>query len=131
MIKVLLAKLGLDVHDRGIITVAEELRDAGMEIIYIGNSFPNEIIRTAIQEDVDIIGISSLGGGHLMLGSEIIEKAKKENIKDKKAFVIGGTFTTDDSVKLKGYGFDEVFLPGATKKDIVSKFWYLSQELIL
>src|SRR4030066_42703 len=79
-IKVLLSKLGLDVHNRGLITVAKELMDAGMEIIYIGNSLPKEIIRTAIQEGVDVIGVSSLGGAHLTLGSELIEEAKKERL---------------------------------------------------
>jgi methylmalonyl-CoA mutase C-terminal domain/subunit len=64
-IKVLLSKLGLDVHNRGIITVAKELRDAGMEVIYIGNALPKEIIRVAIQEDVDVVGVSSLGGAHI------------------------------------------------------------------
>lgn len=74
--KVLLSKLGLDVHNRGAITVANILRDAGMEVIYIGNSFPKEIIKMAIQEDVDVIGVSSLGGAHLTLGGELIEEAK-------------------------------------------------------
>ncbi|NOQ17985.1 MAG: methylmalonyl-CoA mutase, partial [Dehalococcoidales bacterium] len=60
--KVLLSKLGLDVHNRGIITVARVLRNAGMEVIYIGNALPEEIIEVAIQEDVDVIGVSSLGG---------------------------------------------------------------------
>lgn len=60
-IKVLLSKLGLDVHNRGLITVAKELMDAGMEVIYIGNSLPKEILRTAIQEGVDVVGVSSLG----------------------------------------------------------------------
>ncbi len=75
-IKVLLSKLGLDVHNRGLITVAKEFRDAGMEVVYIGNSFPREIVATAIQEGVDVIGVSSLGGAHLTLGGELMEIAK-------------------------------------------------------
>ena len=75
--KVLLSKLGLDVHNRGLITVAKELSDAGMEVIYIGNSLPKEIIATAIQEDVDVVGVSSLGGAHLTLGGELMEEAKE------------------------------------------------------
>ncbi len=119
-IKVLLSKLGLDVHNRGLITVAKELRDAGVEVIYIGNSLPKEIIRTAIQEGVDVIGVSSLGGAHLTLGSELIEEAKKERLEESMAFVIGGVFSTSDAEKLQGIGFDGTFVPGATREEIVS-----------
>lgn len=119
-IKVLLSKLGLDVHNRGIITVARELRDAGMEVIYIGNSLPEEIIETAIQEDVDVVGVSSLGGAHLTLGSELVEEAKREGLKDRIVFVIGGVFSPTDAVKLQAVGFDGVFTPGATSDKIVS-----------
>lgn len=119
-IKVLLSKLGLDVHNRGIITVARELRDAGMEVIYIGNALPEEIIETAIQEDVDVIGVSSLGGAHLTLGSELVEEAKREGLKDRIVFVIGGVFSPTDAVKLQAVGFDGVFTPGATSEKIVS-----------
>ncbi|MEI7615734.1 MAG: cobalamin-dependent protein, partial [Actinomycetota bacterium] len=69
-IKVLLSKLGLDVHSRGVFIVAKILRDAGMEVIYLGNSMPEEIIKAAVQEDADIIGVSSLGGAHLTLGAD-------------------------------------------------------------
>ncbi|HVP81129.1 MAG TPA: cobalamin-dependent protein [Thermodesulfobacteriota bacterium] len=119
-IKVLLSKLGLDVHNRGIITVAKELRDAGMEVIYIGNSLPKEIIRTAIQEGVDVIGVSSLGGAHLTLGSGLIEEAKKERLEESVVFVIGGVFSPADGEKLQEIGFDGIFIPGATREDIVS-----------
>jgi methylmalonyl-CoA mutase C-terminal domain/subunit len=119
-IKVLLSKLGLDVHNRGIITVARELRDAGMEVIYLGNSLPREIIETAIQEDVDVIGVSSLGGAHLTLGSELVEEAKREGLKDRMVFVIGGVFSPTDAVRLQEIGFDGVFTPGATREEIVS-----------
>ena len=119
-IKVLLSKLGLDVHNRGVITVAKELRDAGMEVIYIGNSLPKEIIRTAIQEAVDVIGVSSLGGAHLTLGTELIEEAKKERLEESMAFVIGGVFSTSDAERLRGIGFDGTFVPGATREEIVS-----------
>lgn len=119
-IRVLLSKLGLDVHNRGIIIVARELRDAGMEVICIGNSLPEEIIETAIQEDVDVIGVSSLGGAHLTLGSELVDEAKREGLKDRIVFVIGGVFSPTDAVKLQEIGFDGVFLPGATREEIVS-----------
>jgi methylmalonyl-CoA mutase, C-terminal domain len=119
-IKVLLSKLGLDVHNRGLITVAKELMDAGMEIIYIGNSLPQEILRTAIQEDVDVVGVSSLGGAHLTLGSELIEEAKREGLKEYMVFVIGGVFPPSDAEKLRQIGFDATFMPGATREEIVS-----------
>ena len=119
-IKVLLSKLGLDVHNRGLITVAKELMDAGMEIIYIGNSLPKEILRTAIQEDVDVVGVSSLGGAHLTLGSELIEEAKREGLKECMAFIMGGVFPPSDAEKLREIGFDATFMPGATREKIVS-----------
>jgi len=119
-IKVLLSKLGLDVHNRGLITVAGELRDAGMEVIYLGNSFPNEILNTAIQEDVDVVGVSSLGGAHLTLGRELMEEARNKGLQDRIAFVIGGVFPHQDVEKLKEIGFDGVFPPGATREEIVS-----------
>jgi methylmalonyl-CoA mutase C-terminal domain/subunit len=119
-VKILLSKLGLDVHNRGIIIVAKALRDAGMEVIYLGNSLPEEIIKSAIQEDVDVIGVSSLGGAHLTLGSKLIEGAKREGIKDRVMFTIGGVFSSTDAEKLQQIGFDEVFEPGATREEIVS-----------
>ena len=119
-IKVLLAILGIDVHNRGLITVAGELRDAGMEVVVIGNSFPKEILNTAIQEGVDVVGVSSLGGAHLTLGGELIEEAKKGGVKEHMAFVIGGILPPVDAVKLKEVGFDEAFMPGAAREEIVS-----------
>ena len=119
-IKVLLSKLGLDVHNRGLITVAHELRDAGMEVVYIGNSLPREIIQAATQEDADVIGVSSLGGAHLTLGNELMEEAKKQGMKERIAFVIGGVFPPADAARLQEIGFDGVFSPGATRAQIVS-----------
>jgi methylmalonyl-CoA mutase C-terminal domain/subunit len=119
-IKVLLAKLGLDVHNRGLITVATELRDAGMEIIYLGNSLPREIIRTALQEDVDVVGVSSLGGAHLTLGSELFKEAEHEQLRSRTVFLIGGVFPPSDAVKLKKLGFDDTFKPGSTREEIVA-----------
>ncbi len=119
-IKILLSKLGLDVHNRGVITVAKQLRDAGMEVIYLGNALPKEILNIAVQEDADIIGVSSLGGAHLTLGKDLIEEAKKEGLKDKVIFIIGGIFSLGDEEKLTKIGFDGVFTAGATKEDIVN-----------
>jgi len=119
-IKVLLSKLGLDVHSRGVFIVAKQLRDAGMEVIYIGNSMPRQIIKAAVQEDADIIGVSSLGGAHLQLGRELIIEAKKEGIKDNKAYIIGGAIPPEDVLKLREMGFDDIFSSGATKEEIIS-----------
>lgn len=119
-IKVLLSKLGLDVHSRGVFIVAKQLRDAGMDVIYIGNSMPQQIVKAALQEDADIIGVSSLGGAHLQLGKELVSEAKKEGIKYNRGFVIGGVMPPDDIRELKEIGFDDVFGPGATKEEIIS-----------
>ncbi len=127
-IKVLLAKLGLDVHNRGIITVAKELEDAGMEIVYIGNSLPREIVLTAIQENVDVIGVSSLGGAHLTLGKPLIDIARQEKLTDSVAFIIGGVFPPDDTIRLKEIGFDAVFTPGATRDEIVHTIEVLAEN---
>ena len=119
-IRVLMAKLGLDVHSRGAIVVASELRDAGMEVIYIGNALPEEIIKTAIQEDVDVVGVSSLGGAHLTLGSDLLNLAKSQGVKERTAFLIGGVFPPHDEAQLREIGFDGVFHTGATQEEIVS-----------
>ncbi|MEJ2365785.1 MAG: cobalamin B12-binding domain-containing protein [Deltaproteobacteria bacterium] len=119
-VKVLLSKLGLDVHNRGIITVARGLSNAGMEVVYIGNALPAEIINSAIQEDADVVGVSSLGGAHITLGIPLIEEAKAKRVKDSITFLIGGVFPPQDALRLKEVGFDEVFTPGAQIKEIVS-----------
>lgn len=119
-VKVLLAKLGLDVHNRGLITVAMELRDEGMEVIYLGNSLPDEIIKTAVQEDVDVIGVSSLGGAHLSLGSVLLRRAEEEGLINRIVFLIGGVFSPQDAEELAEIGFDGVFPPGSTRDAILS-----------
>lgn len=118
-IRAVLAKLGLDVHNRGIITIGKKLMEENFEVIYIGNSLPNEIIQTAIQESVDIIGVSSLAGAHLTLGTPLINLAKREKIIDDITIVIGGVFSPLDASMLKTIGFDYVFTPGATGDEII------------
>ena len=119
-IKVLLSKLGLDVHNRGIITVAKGLSNAGMEVVYMGNALPAEILNSAIQEGVDVVGVSSLGGAHITLGIPLIEEAKNKRVNDTIAFLMGGVFPPQDALRLKKVGFDEVFTPGTKIEDIVS-----------
>lgn len=118
--KVLLAKLGLDVHNRGLVTVAMELRDEGMEVIYMGNCLPDEIVATAVQEQVDVIGVSSLGGAHLSLGRLLIEKAEQKGFKDDLVFLIGGVFSPEDAEELARIGFDGVYPPGSSRAAIVN-----------
>ena len=118
--KVLLAKLGLDVHNRGLVTVAMELRDEGMEVIYMGNCLPDEIVATAVQEQVDVIGVSSLGGAHLSLGRLLIEKAEQKGFKDDLVFLIGGVFSPEDAEELARIGFDGVYPPGSSRTAIVN-----------
>jgi len=118
-IKVLLAQFSLETHSRGIITVAGMLRDAGMEVILMGNALPEQIVETAVQEYVDVIGISTYCGGELALGGELMKAAQKRGIKKRTSFLIGGIFPPKDIPKLKKIGFDGTFL-SATKEQIVS-----------
>lgn len=119
-IKVLLTKLGLDVHNRGIITVAKVLSSAGMEVVYLGNALPEEIISVAIQEDVDVVGVSSLGGAHITLGTLVLKEAEEKGLKERMVFLMGGVFPPSDSERLREIGFDGVFLPGTRSDEIVS-----------
>ena len=119
-VKVLLSKLGLDVHNRGIITVAKGLSNAGMEVVYIGNALPAEIISSAIQEGVDVVGVSSLGGAHITLGIPLIEEARNKRVNDTITFLMGGVFPPQDAMRLKEIGFNGVFTPGARMEEIVS-----------
>ena len=118
-IKVLLAQFPLETHSRGIITVAGMLKDAGMEVVLIGNELPERIINTAIQEDVDVVGISTYCGGELALGSDLMEAAEEKGIKDNTAFLLGGIFPPKNVPKLKDIGFSGVFL-SASKEEIVA-----------
>jgi methylmalonyl-CoA mutase C-terminal domain/subunit len=118
-IKVLLAQFPLETHSRGMFTVAGQLRDAGMEVILIGNELPERIIETAVQEDVDVIGISTYCGGELAMGSDLLKAAEERGIKDSTVFLLGGIFPPKDIPKLKELGFSGTFL-SATKEEIVA-----------
>ncbi|MFC2032426.1 cobalamin B12-binding domain-containing protein [Chloroflexota bacterium] len=119
-IRILLAQFSLETHSRGVITVAGMLRDSGMEVILIGNSLPEQIAETAMQEDVDVVGVSTLTGGELILGGELLKAAEKRGIKESKVFLMGGIYPPMDMPKLKEMGFDGLFMPGATQQEIVS-----------
>jgi methylmalonyl-CoA mutase, C-terminal domain len=118
-IRVVIAKPGLDGHDRGAKIIARALRDAGMEVIYTGlHQTPEQIVETAIQEDADAVGVSILSGAHMTLVPRIVE-GLKENGADDVLIVVGGTIPQDDADELKGAGVAAVFGPGATTTEIV------------
>lgn len=119
-IRVLVAKPGLDGHDRGAKVVARALRDAGMEVIYTGlRQTPEMIAEAALQEDVDIIGLSILSGAHMALVPRILELVKANGQDDVKLF-IGGIIPDEDVISLKKMGVTGVYGPGASTEDIVA-----------
>src|SRR5438105_3816533 len=118
-IRIVVAKPGLDGHDRGAKIIARALRDAGMEVIYTGlHQTPEQIVETAIQEDADAVGISILSGAHMTLVPRIVELLK-ENGADDVLVVVGGTIPSEDARELKEQGIAEVFTPGAPTGEIV------------
>ncbi len=118
-IRVLIAKPGLDGHDRGAKVVARALRDAGMEVIYTGlRQTPEMIVEAALQEDVDVVGLSVLSGAHMALVPRILELLRGNDMEDV-PLIIGGIIPDDDVPILKQMGVLEVFGPGALTSDIV------------
>ncbi len=119
IIRVLIAKPGLDGHDRGAKIVARALRDAGMEVIYTGlHQTPEQIVETAIQEDVDIIGLSCLSGAHMTLFPRVTELLKEKGAED--IVVTGGGIIPDGDVeKLRDVGIVKVFGPGTPLEEII------------
>ncbi|HVO65137.1 MAG TPA: cobalamin-dependent protein [Syntrophales bacterium] len=116
--RILIARLGMDAHWRGSIVVARALRDAGIEVIYIGNEMPEGIVKAAIEESVDIIGLSSLSGNHMILAPEVIRILKVMGAEDIKV-IFGGTVPPEDIPLLKAAGILEVFGPGSSLKTII------------
>jgi methylmalonyl-CoA mutase C-terminal domain/subunit len=118
-IRVVVAKPGLDGHDRGAKIVARALRDAGMEVIYTGlHQTPEQIVETAIQEDADAVGISLLSGAHMTLVPRIMELLRENGAEDL-LVVLGGTIPDEDAEELRKQGVAAVFGPGAPTADIV------------
>jgi methylmalonyl-CoA mutase C-terminal domain/subunit len=114
-----IAKPGLDGHDRGAKIIARALRDAGMEVIYTGlHQTPEQIVETAIQEDADAVGVSILSGAHMTLVPRIVEGLRDRDAGDV-LVVVGGTIPPDDAEELKAQGVAAVFGPGATTSEIV------------
>ena len=117
-IKVLIAKLGLDSHWRGAITVARFLCDAGMEVIFIGNQFPEAIATAAVQENVDVVGLSSLSGNHLAIAPKIVELLHNHGLRDV-LVILGGTIPQSDMAELNKAGIPGIFPQGTPLTDIV------------
>src|SRR5438067_12124243 len=118
-IRVLIAKPGLDGHDRGAKVIARALRDAGMEVIYSGlRQTPDQIAAAAVQEDVDVVGLSILSGAHNVLVPEVL-RALKERGGDEISVVVGGIIPDKDIASLREQGVKEIFLPGTRTNETV------------
>ncbi|MDQ3823755.1 MAG: cobalamin B12-binding domain-containing protein [Actinomycetota bacterium] len=124
--RVVIAKPGLDGHDRGAKIIARALRDAGMEVIYTGlHQTPEQIVETALQEDADAVGISILSGAHMTLVPKILDGLREHGLDDV-LVVVGGTIPAEDARELKEQGVAEVFTPGAPTSRIVE---FLREEV--
>jgi len=118
--RVLIAKVGLDGHDRGIKVVAKSLRDAGIEVIYLGlHNTPEEVVTAAVQEDVDAIGLSILSAAHLTLFKKVLQLLKKAGVENIPVFG-GGIIPDEDVAQLKNLGVRQVFTPGTSLGEIVN-----------
>jgi methylmalonyl-CoA mutase, C-terminal domain len=118
-IRVVIAKPGLDGHDRGAKVIARALRDAGMEVIYTGlHQTPEQIVETAVQEDADAVGISILSGAHMTLVPRILDLLRA-NEADDVLVLVGGTIPQDEALELQRLGVAQVFTPGAPTRQIV------------
>lgn len=118
-VKVVMAKLGLDIHWRGAVAVSRMLRDAGMEVVYLGNQFPEAIVNAAIQEGADVVGLSTLGGNHSVLGPKVVRLLREQGLNDVMV-LMGGVIPQADIPALKDAGIAEVFGPETMIDDIVS-----------
>jgi methylmalonyl-CoA mutase, C-terminal domain len=118
-IRVVVAKPGLDGHDRGAKIIARALRDAGMEVIYTGlHQTPEQIVETVIQEDADAVGLSILSGAHMTLVPRVMQLLREQGADDV-VVTLGGTIPSDDVTELKQLGVAEVFTPGASTQEAV------------
>ena len=118
-IRVLVAKPGLDGHDRGAKIIARAFRDAGFEVIYTGlRQTPEQVVTAALQEDVDVVGLSVLSGAHMSLCPRIMELMKKERLDDV-LVLVGGIIPDQDIPKLKALGISEIFQPGVSTEEII------------
>ena len=129
-IRVLLAKLGLDTHTIGVTVIAHALRDAGMEVIFSGlKQTPEMVVATAIQEDVDVVGISSLSAAHMRHLPRVVELLRAQGAGDK-LVIAGGVIPEEDAAQLKAAGISEIFTMGAGTVEIISyiREWWTKHE---
>jgi methylmalonyl-CoA mutase C-terminal domain/subunit len=119
-IKIVMAKLGLDIHWRGVVAVSRMLRDEGMEVVYLGNQFPEQIVEAAIQEGADVVGLSTLGGNHSTLGPKVVDLLRAKGLDDV-LVVMGGVIPAEDIPELKARGIAEVFGP-ESRIDVIAAF---------
>jgi len=127
-VKVLVAKIGLDGHDRGAKVIARALRDAGFEVVYTGlRQTVEQVVAAAIQEDVDIIGVNQHEGSHVYIARKLVEKLREYGADDVPV-VIGGSIPVVDVDVLKSMGVKEVFLPGTPIREIVDRLMKLAEE---
>lgn len=119
-VKVLMCCLGPETHNRGIIVVSTLLKEEGMEVVYMGNTTAENALKAAGEEDVQVIGISSLSGAHLRTGKHLLDLAKQQGVDKNLAFVIGGVIPPNDVKILRDMGFYDVCVSGTTKEKIVA-----------
>ncbi len=119
-IKVLMCCLGPETHNRGIITVSNMLKEEGMEVVYIGNITPDKALKAAVEEDVQIIGVSSLSGAHLRTGANLMKLAKEKGLDRSMAFLIGGVIPPNDIKTLLELGFARVCPSGTKRQDLIN-----------
>jgi methylmalonyl-CoA mutase C-terminal domain/subunit len=120
-IRCLVAKVGLDGHDRGAHVIARALRDAGFEVIYSGlHRSPDEVVQAAVQEDVDVVGISILSGAHKTLVPKILGGLREYDAFEDRLVLVGGIVPDEDKTDLKAQGVDEIFGPGASMDEMIA-----------
>ena len=119
-VRCLVAKVGLDGHDRGAHVIARALRDAGFEVIYSGlHRSPDEVVQAAVQEDVDVVGISILSGAHKTLVPKILDGLRAYDAFDDRLVLVGGIVPDDDRAELREQGVNEIFGPGASMQEMI------------
>lgn len=129
-IKVVMCCLGPETHNRGIMIVSSILKEEGMEVVYMGNTTADNAIKAAVEEDVSVIGVSSLSGAHLRTGKHLIELLKKKGLEKSIACVIGGVIPPGDVKTLKEMGFSNVCVSGTKRDELVAAMKVASASVI-
>lgn len=118
-VRVVMAKLGLDIHWRGVYLVSQFLKDSGMEVIYLGNKFPDQIVEAAVEEDADVVGLSTLGGNHMTLGPRVVQLLKEKGMGHIKVFMGGVMAPKDARILEQEHGIEKVYLPDTPMQVII------------